>query len=122
MGIDIIFGRNFNIVSVETNEALDFKFEKKIVKKIVEVALQNKCQKVLCDFSKATLAVSRLDIYNILEYFERWGVPRNLIMAIVYSDDENLYSFWETVAKNNGFVVRVFADKDKAIEWLTNDN
>ena len=68
------------------------------------------------------LTASLLDIYNNADHFEQWGVPHNLCMAVVYSEDEKAYKFWETVIRNRGFAARVFTDKDEAIGWLTNDS
>jgi len=31
---------------------------------------------------------------------------------------ENSYSFFENVAVNRGFALRIFSDPDEAIEWL----
>ena len=122
MEFDVVFDAKLNVVSVKANEALSYWLEMEIVKEILEIASKNKCRKILYDYSEATVPVSRLDIYELPEYFEKWGVPRNLMMAFVYSDNENLFRFLETVARNNGFVARVFKSKDKAIGWLTNDS
>ena len=62
-----------------------------------------------------------LDIYELVELFESMGLDRRMREALVIAGParprEDL-DFYETVAKNRGFNVRIFDDMEAARAWL----
>ena len=120
MSSDVVYNSKLNVVSAKATGVLKYEVGKRLVEKILKVAANHKCHKVFCDYSKMKLPVSILEIYDNADHFELWGVPRNFLIAVVYSEGQKVYKFWETIVRNRGFAARVFNDKDEALKWLAN--
>ena len=116
----VVYNTKHNVVRAKATGMLSYEVGKELVEKILKVAANHKCHKVFCDYSKMKLPASILEIYDNADHFEQWGVPHNFWIAVVYSKDQKVYKFWETVVKNRGFAARVFNDKNEALKWLTN--
>ena len=79
----------------------------------------------------ASIKLSTVDLYDlpawIEEACEEAGVNRFCKRALLVSRDFNDYEFYETVSRNHGHLLKVFADSEKtgifhdiakAHEWL----
>ena len=79
--------------------------------------------KILTDFTDAvSLAHSSIDIFHLPTTYKTLGQDLPLVEAIVDPKDPKIRKdaeFYETVCINRGFTVRVFEDRDQALEWLT---
>mgnify|MGYP000873593975 CR=1 FL=1 len=65
---------------------------------------------------------SLFDLFEKAQRVERSGLSRCVREAVVMPANVRVRSdvqFWETVARNRGFEVRVFPDLDSAVAWLT---
>jgi len=74
----------------------------------------------LLDHSDAReYTLSTLDIYSIPKQYAALGIPHNFRMALVVPENlrEDLL-FYETVCRNNGYMVSVFFDQGSALAWL----
>ena len=120
MSSEVVYNSKHNVVSAKATGVLNYDVGKGLVEKFLKVAVDHKCHKVFCDYSKMKLPVSILEIYDNADHFELWGVPRNFLIAVVYSEGQKVYKFWETIVRNRGFAARVFNDKDEALKWLAN--
>lgn len=121
MSVDIIYNSELNVVSVRATGELNFEAGKTLAQKILKIAAGHECKKVLCNYSNMKLTATPVDLYNNADHLDKWGVPHDFWIAVIYSEDEKAYKFWEIVAKNRGYLGRVFKDKNKALKWLTND-
>ena len=121
MGVDIVYNSKLNVVSVKATGELNFEVGITLAEKILEVAGAHGCKKVFCDYSEMKLTATPVDLYNNADHLDKWGVPHDFGIAVVYSENEKAYKFWEIVAKNRGYLARIFNDKDKALEWLAYD-
>jgi hypothetical protein len=85
---------------------------------------EHDCYLVLSDYSRATLAISIADFYEmpklILQRGKEMGVSAGkvkralVIPAVAYEN----FRFFETVSLNNSQTVRIFTEVDQAREWL----
>jgi hypothetical protein len=80
---------------------------------------------------KAPIKLSTVDLYDLPTWIEEWreeaGVSRSCKRALLVSRDFPDYEFYETVSRNHGHLLEVFAgsqttgifrDIAKADEWL----
>ena len=52
--------------------------------------------------------------------FEQNKLLRTIKIAYLFPEsDYNQFRFFETLSQNKGFQIRIFRDKDPAVEWLT---
>lgn len=60
-------------------------------------------------------------VYDMVEGFDALGVDRRLREAVIVQPGtaaEGDLSFYETVARNRGYNVRLFVDRSQAMAWL----
>ena len=73
-------------------------------------------RKVLIDATRVEAVPGAIDIFKVME-----AMPRDLRMAIVLGDDTPVSQgirFGETVGRNRGRHVQVFAEREDALSWL----
>ena len=119
MGSDISFNSELNVVCVKATGELNNETGAWIAERALEVIAKHKCDKIFFDYSKMKVTASFSDIYENPMLFDLWGITHNISIAVVYSQDEEKFKFWETRMKNNGFLARVFTQEDEALKWLT---
>lgn len=88
---------------------------------ILMALIANKATKVLIDVRALAGRLGTLDSYELVdEHFfglrERRIVTRCGIVDL--KEFEDSYRFFETVAANRGFALRIFSDTGKALAWL----
>ena len=85
---------------------------------VLKLASENKCSRVLCDYTETRFVESILGIYENALRKRAIGFPMTIRVATVYAIDEREHLFWETVCRNRGFDFRVFKNREEASEWL----
>ncbi len=114
---NITYDPEFGVVKVKAEGMLNNQIGLELAQKAIDIASKHQCSKILCDFTEMKVTASTLKIYEYPSHAIQMGVPRHLKVAVVYSIDEENHKFWETVTRNAGFLVRVFALQDEAIKW-----
>ncbi len=103
---------------------LDMESAREYAKEIAKVSADNDCARFLNDLRGAEPGFSTLDIHDLPktlhELTEGAGLDRSWRRAILAPKGKDVrdYDFFETVAANQGYTVKVFADLDKAMDWL----
>jgi len=77
------------------------------------------CKLFMNDMRNAKLAFSATEIYRLPGILDAAGFDRTWKRAVVALDYLPDYRFFETVARNRGYQVRIFQNVDEAIDWLT---
>jgi hypothetical protein len=86
---------------------------------IMSIASKHTCKLFMSDIRKAQIDFSIVDIYYLPGVLDAAGLDRSWRRAIVASKQVKELCFFETVAQNRGYSVKVFADLDEAMKWLT---
>jgi hypothetical protein len=67
---------------------------------------------------------SIVHLYDLALLLQSRDIPRTvkeaLILPVLDARKQEV-DFWETFCRNRGYNVRVFSDRDKALEWLCED-
>ena len=77
--------------------------------------------KYLLDHRRMQPDVSTAAIYQMPKRLEAVGLTRRLMIALVYDPQATRredFEFFETVALNQGFTVKLFTDREEALGWL----
>ncbi len=90
----------------------------KLAGDIVKAAQEKKCRKVLNNLTEAKIAGSALEVYKMPQHAQKIGVKSGFKRALVVGDREEEFYFLETVFKNQGHLVKMFADFEDAKSWL----
>lgn len=92
------------------------------IKQAYDMALERKSKRFLVDCTQMEPGGGSItDIYELVNLFEQFPNIRQYKDAIILPpipagiDD---LKFFETAARNRGFSVRVFTDRQAAIDWL----
>ena len=72
----------------------------------------------LFDVREATANTDTVDAFFLAANPEKRGLLRGHKRALVYSGDDEIFRFFETVSQNRGYLVEIFTDIDKALAWL----
>jgi hypothetical protein len=87
----------------------------------LEVSQRKKCDKFLVDCTSMTVQSRTMDIYATSAYYAEIGAPRKNQIALVAptgTKTEEDLRFYETVCINRGWQVKMFADKESAMQWF----
>ena len=117
---EMSFNEKENILFVKIHGTMETLPHKALIKECLEVIERQNCRRCLIDSSEiASQNIGTFDIYSIPKLYTELGVPRNLHIAEVISkNDERDFHFYETVCRNNGYLVSVFFDVESALQWL----
>jgi len=85
---------------------------------MLEVSTKHDCSNLLADLRATTMMAATIDTFELPNRFEKLGLLPEHKLAIVYSEAEDDYQFLETVSRNRGLQIRVFADFEDAENWL----
>lgn len=90
-------------------------------KDIMAACAEQKVRRVLIDVRELKERMKMGEIYEISDkYFpkirDRSVITHSAIVDL--KEFEHEYKFFETVAMNRGFNLRLFSDPDEAVEWL----
>jgi hypothetical protein len=131
MGCKVIYRPDEDYVHAMMKGEVDLAMVHRYTGEIIEQLNAHHCRRLLNDLRKASPKLSTLDIYElpawIEEEAERAGIDRYCKRALLVSRDFEDYRFFETVSRNHGHLVEVFADSNitgifraiaAAREWL----
>ena len=118
MAPEITYDPKSKVVYVKYSGLLNNETGMAIAKKAVSVSSQQKCDKILFDYRATDFKESTLGIYQYPNIVIKEGISRSIKIAVVYSADETLHLFWETVTINSGYCSKCFKDEEKALSWL----
>jgi hypothetical protein len=87
---------------------------------IVNICKDHNCDRVLIDDRKVTYTASVCSIYQLVEYYAKVDLPRQIYRAAVVADlkYKETNDFFENASRNRGINLRLFYDLEKAEEWL----
>jgi hypothetical protein len=87
-------------------------------KAVADRVSKHDCKRFLNDLRQAQLDLSTIEIYEIPGVLEVAGIDKTWRRAIVASRDLEDYRFFQAIAFNRGYTVRVFTELDAAKHWL----
>jgi len=98
---------------------LTVKTARQLAKEYVKVIESTGIKRILNDVRGVRDAMGVLNGYSYA-YNDIYaiGFPRDIRAAIVADAGDNSHDFQETVARNAGYLVKVFHSVDHAVEWL----
>ncbi len=91
---------------------------KKIAPEVAKLSEQSGCLNILNDMSGATIDISLTEIYTNPQEMDHSGIRRTTRRALVIPADFDPAAFLETVTRNRGHNLKVFSDRESALEWL----
>ncbi len=112
---DVLWACAEGVQSLETTLAM--------ARDILAACVEHKVSKVLIDVRSLKGKLGTLDSYDIVHrYIPKMNEPEVITECAVVDlkEHEETYKFFEDVAVNQGFKVRIFPETGPALQWLKN--
>ena len=110
---DVLWGTATGTRSLETVVA--------IAKQILAGCVNEKLMKVLIDVRALEGRLRTMEAYEMVDQFfpeirDRSVITRSAVVDL--KEFESSYRFFENLAANRSFTLRIFSDPNEAVEWL----
>lgn len=124
MGIQVRFIEEFSVVESIFEKTYENDDVKSSTLEAIKIAEEHGIDHYLLDCTSLVHGRSVIDIYSFGSLYVNLDIPRGSKQAVILSTNEENQKntrFYETVARNRGYNVRVFNDRYEALAWLTSD-
>ena len=94
---------------------------KQAISDFVNFNKDKNCLLVLTDLTEMKVTPSILNVYNSINTFEKMGIDNSTCEALILEQNkfvESSIKFYENACQNRGYNVRIFYNRDDAIQWL----
>jgi hypothetical protein len=128
MPYKVIYNADEDYVHATIQGKVDLALVHRYSREIIKQLNTHHCLRVLNDMRKASPELATLDIYELPAWLEEEaGIRRSCKRALLVAKDFDDYLFFETVSRNHGHLLEVFADSNqtgifrditRAREWL----
>ena len=108
-----------NIVLIRTSGTYDLDAEIETLKKVAAKLKEYNCNKCIFDHRETNVIARPMSSYERPAVYEELWDDHSTRGALVVKEINKDLKFLETVVRNRGWVVRIFDDYDKAMEWLS---
>jgi hypothetical protein len=91
-------------------------------RQVISAARERGFSRILSDCSSLKGGHSVFDLFVLADDLKAESIAHTLKQAVILPEDREaagLVRFWETTCSNRGIRVRIFEDRQKAIDWLT---
>ena len=82
---------------------------------------ENNTAKILADCTEMKAGHTLFDLFSLIERVKMedmaYAIKEALVIKPEQIENGNI-SFWETACKNRGLNVKIFEEREKALEWL----
>ena len=103
--------------------ALDKETVRKYGENAAKLSLKHICKQLISDISGVQIELSTIELFELPSLMELAGIDRTWKRVVLIGSDESGADphFFENVALNRGYNVKVCTDFDEAINWLKSE-
>jgi hypothetical protein len=110
MTYQVVYDPDEDCVHGRIEGQVDLALVHEYAKEIIRQLSAHNCLRFLNDMRQASVTLSTVDIYDLPAWIEEAGMDRSCKRALLVAKDFDDYLFFETVSRNHGHLVEVFAD------------
>ena len=121
MSINLKFNEEAGCIEISVTGNFSLETLKDTAAEVAICIKKYNCSYILNDLRNATLVDSPLSVYSMPKIALNAGIERRIKRAIVVRELMPKYRFMETVFLNQGNIVKIFDDFEKAKIWLLGD-
>ena len=119
MTVRVVYDNETDCILSSVIGPLDKEVALALFSEVGRIAVENQCTRVISDLRDAKVVASTADIYLLAKSLGSTQITNVFKRAVVVSQDEEDYAFWETVCFNQGFQnLKIFRDYDEAKQWI----
>jgi hypothetical protein len=121
MPYDLILEKKGNVLWGTATGTRSLETVVAIAKQILAGCVKEKVTKVLIDVRALEGRLRTMEAYEIVDQFfpeirDRSVITRSAVVDL--KEFESSYRFFENLAANRSFTLRIFSDPNEAVEWL----
>lgn len=108
-----------NCVIVQVHQSITQDMVQRFAKEAIELANRHGLRQTLVDVRGVANLASAIANYKFAyQDVKRFGLGRDMRIAILADPDDSSHAFVETLFRNAGYECRLFVEKDAALAWL----
>lgn len=122
MPVNITFETDPDRIELKYTGAIPENEFKEAIMEFIRFNAERKCLLVLTDLREITLTPSILNVYDMINMFEKMGIDKNTSEALIMPENKfaaDNIKFYETACQNKGYNVKIFYTKEEALKWLS---
>lgn len=122
MAYTINYLNDYHLIEIGYTDILHKKELHRALVESGELAFQYDTFVFLADCTQLQGGHSVFDLYEIIATLDKLSITHRMKEAILFDSDAPIMSnvvFFETTARNRGFNVRIFSDREEALSWLS---
>jgi len=119
MRYDLQYDPEAAVIRVATHGTIDLASLRQMLAELKAASRKHDCARYLLDHTDSDHRLGVTEIYHQPNVFSDLGFTWSDKAAIVFATEDADFQFFEDVACNRGYRVRVFTDVTRAMEWLT---
>lgn len=114
----IAYSREHGVLVVSLREVFSKQAVHDYCREIAQKSREHDCKNILLDARGKELCLSTVEIYQLPTVLSEYGIDHNYRHAILSDPHQKEYKFFETVAFNRSYRVKVFHEQVPALDWL----
>jgi uncharacterized protein (UPF0276 family) len=118
MGFELHYDRESDLIIGKVSGSFDAATAQAVAAKLAAMIQDTGCGRLLNDLTEAAITSSTFDIYSIPRIVSKSGIPISCKRAILIAGSPEDFHFLETASVNVGQQIRMFSDRERALEWL----
>jgi hypothetical protein len=123
MSFKITISENGKYIIGKVEGRLNREIAQQLAKEYVKLITSTGIKRILNDVRGVPDAMGILNGYEYAyKDVNTLGLPRDIRAAIVADEDDFSHDFQEIVARNAGYILKVFHSFEQAVDWLLADS
>lgn len=122
MAYTVTYLNDYNLIEIAYKDILNKKDLHHALEESAVVANTYQVFHFLADCTKLEGGHSVFDLYEIISFLDKMNLTHRMKEAIIFESNAQVIAnvlFFETTARNRGFNVRIFTEREEALNWLT---
>ena len=119
MKYEVAYDAERDLIAGQVSGDLDPTEVRQMAAEFAGLARTHGCRRLLNDLRDSDTSYSALSIHTMPKMMHEHGGLTSCWRAVVVPGDPEALSFLESVAQTIGETVRVFTDRESAMEWLS---
>jgi hypothetical protein len=115
------FDEQENIITVVNTDRCSAQDVIDQVSALIVLSKEKRVYDVLVDDTRMKMTLSLSDMQHLPKMYRLLGVPKKGRVALIFSEGThraNDFHFYEKVAMGAGYTIKLFTDRESALQWL----
>jgi hypothetical protein len=125
MSWKIEYQEDMDIIRIENSGKVSLKEIQDQTIRGLELVREYNCKRCLSDCSAMQSELNTIEIHRIVTLYNDITMPHSIRIAVLLPTEltqqtRDDFQFYETIAVNQGYQVRLFTSRQMALDWLSN--